>query len=196
MVNISLTYTAKRVILFLSFFQLASFAAISQVKFHAKDNLQLVISGTSTLHDWTMKSTKADCNATLTLNSAGQPAGLTALSFSLPAESLKSDHTAMDKNAYKALKTEQFPSITYKLSSATVESDGSIKCLGKLTIAGATLETDVLATAKLNADQSITISGSKKISMKDFKISPPTFMLGTVKTGNDIVVKYNLTLIK
>ena len=196
MITTSLTLATKRVLLPLLFFQVASFAAISQVKYHAKDNLQLVISGTSTLHDWTMKSEKADCNASLTLNTAGQPVALTSLSFSLMAESLKSDHTAMDKNAYKALKTSKFPVITYKLSSAVIEHDGTIRCQGKLTIAGTTLDADLLATAKVNEDQGITVSGSKKISMKDFKIDPPTFMLGTVKTGNDIVIRYNLTLIK
>lgn len=191
-----LTFATKRAILPLLFFQFASFAAISQVKYHAKDNIQLVVSGTSTLHDWTMKSGKADCKASLTLNNAGQPVALTSLSFSLTAESLKSDHTAMDKNAYKALKTSKFPVITYQLNTAEVEQDGTIKCQGKLTIGGTTLDADLLAAAKLNTDQSITVSGSKKISMKDFKIDPPTFMLGTVKTGNDIVIKYNLTLIK
>lgn len=192
----SLTFATKRAILPLLFFQFTSFAAISQVRYHAKDNVQLVVSGTSTLHDWTMKSGKADCNASLTLNAAGKPTALTSLSFSLTAESLKSDHTAMDKNAYKALKTSKFPLITYQLNAAVVEQDGTIKCQGKLTIAGTTMDADLLATAKLNTDQSITVSGSKKISMKDFKIDPPTFMLGTVKTGNDIVLKYNLTLIK
>jgi len=30
--------------------------------------------------------------------------------------------------------------------------------------------------------------------MQQYNIAPPTFMLGAVKTGNDIVLTFNLTL--
>lgn len=32
--------------------------------------------------------------------------------------------------------------------------------------------------------------------MKEFKVDPPSFMFGSVKTGKDIVVKFDLTLTK
>jgi hypothetical protein len=168
----------------------------AQVKYSAKDDLNLLVSGTSTLHDWDMKEAKGECIATFTLNAAGQITGLTALSFTAPAEGLKSEHTGMDKNAYKALKTSKNPNISFKLTSATVAPDGTIKCTGKLTIAGVTLDTDLVAIAKVNADKSITVSGKKNISMKDFQMEPPTFMMGTIKTGNDIVFKFDIALRK
>jgi len=168
----------------------------SQVKYHAKDDLNLLVSGTSTLHDWDMKEAKGECNAVFTLNAAGQPTGLTSLSFIAPAEGLKSEHSGMDKNAYKALKTEANPTISYNMTSATVGADGTIKCQGKLTIAGFTQNTELVATYKVNADKSITVNGKKNISMKDFKMEPPTFMMGTIKTGNDIVLKFDVSLRK
>ncbi len=174
--------------------QILSVATMAQVKYHAKDNLKSEIKGTSTLHDWSMQATKGECNAVFTLNPANQLTGLTFLSFTMPVESLKSEKTSMDKNAYKALKADQNPSISYHLTSASVAQDGSVKCLGKLTIAGATVDTELMATAKLNPDKSIAITGSKKISMKDFNIAPPSFMLGTIKTGNDITLKFDVTL--
>ncbi|MES2331468.1 MAG: YceI family protein [Bacteroidota bacterium] len=174
--------------------QILSVATMAQVKYHAKDNLKSEIKGTSTLHDWSMQATKGECNAVFTLNPANQLTGLTFLSFTMPVESLKSEKTSMDKNAYKALKADQNPSISYHLTSASVAQDGSVKCLGKLTIAGATVDTELMATAKLNQDKSIAITGSKKISMKDFNIAPPSFMLGTIKTGNDITLKFDVTL--
>ena len=171
-------------------------AAIAQVKYSAKDNLKILVSGTSTLHDWTMATAKGDCNATFTVNGAGQLTDLTAMHLSIPVESLKSEKTAMDKNAYKALKASKFSAITYTLSSATVTADGKVKCQGSLAIAGTAVPTELLATAKVNADKSISISGSKKISMKEYKVDPPTFMMGTIKTGNDITVKFDLVLRK
>lgn len=175
--------------------QCFAFTSSAQVKYHANNNVQLVVSGTSTMHDWTMKSTKGDCNATFTLSPSGALTGLIFLSFALPAETLKSEHSSMDKNAYKSLKTTQFKTITYDLTSATVSADGTIKCQGKLTIAGSTQTAELVATYKVNADKSITVSGSKKISMKDYSVVPPTFMMGTVKTGNDITLKFDLQLL-
>ncbi len=169
---------------------------MAQEKYHAKDDLQIVVSGTSTLHDWDMKTLKGESNAMVTLNGSGQLAALTALQFSLPVQGLKSEHSGMDNNAYKALKTDKYSTISYTLTSAYVEPNGTIKCLGKLTIAGATVDAPLTATGQVNADKSITVKGSKKISMKDFNITPPTFMLGTVKTGNDATVAFTLTLKK
>lgn len=174
--------------------QVISVVSMAQVKYHTRDNVKSEIKGTSTLHDWSMKATRGECNAVFTLNPASQLTGLTSLSFTMPVEGLKSDKSSMDKNAYKALKSAQNPMISYNLTSASVAQDGSVKCFGKLTIAGATVDTELMATAKVNADKSIAVSGSKKISMKDFNIAPPSFMLGTIKTGNDITLKFDLTL--
>lgn len=170
----------------------------AQVKFSAKDNISLIVSGTSTLHAWDMKSSKGDCHATFTLNGSGAPTALTALSFSTSAKSLKSEHNAMDKNAYKALKAEQHPEISFTASSGTVSgSDAAgytVKSTGKLTIAGTTKDAEVIGVCKVNADKSITVTGSTQISMKNFGMTPPSFMMGAVKTGNDVVLKFNLTL--
>ncbi len=43
---------------------------IAQEKYHTKDDLQIVVSGTSTLHDWDMKTSKGESNATVTLNTS------------------------------------------------------------------------------------------------------------------------------
>ncbi len=165
-----------------------------QIKYHAKDDISLIISGTSTLHDWDMKGAKGEVEAVFTLNNVGRLHELHALSVNVPAESLKSEFTAMDKNAYKALKTNKVASITYHLVSASVAADGTIKTTGKLSIAGTTIITNVDAIAKINPDKSISVSGSKQISMKEYGITPPTFMMGTIKTGNDIVLKFSVTL--
>ncbi len=173
-----------------------SLASMAQVMYSAKDDLQIVVSGTSTMHDWDMKTSKGESNAMITLNAEGQVAGLTALNFTVPAESLKSNHKSMDKNAYKALKTGEHTTISYTVKTASVTPGGNIQCQGKLSIAGTTLDTDLTATGQVNADKSISVTGSKKISMKSFHMIPPSFMLGTVTTGNDVTIQFNLTLRK
>ena len=106
----------------------------------------------------------------------------------------------MDNNAYKALKTDKNPAITYTMTSAKVTNgnggDIIVQCKGKLTIAGATRDEEIIATVKPNADNTLTVSGSRTISMKDFSMKPPSFMMGTVKTGNDVTIKFSLILKK
>lgn len=169
--------------------------SIAQVSYHAQ-NLHLIVSGTSTMHDWDMKSSKGTCNATFTFNDAGALTGLTALSFSTPAESLKSDRSAMDKNAYKALKTKESATISYVLTSAIMGQDNNITCKGKLSIAGVTQNADLVAVVKVNADKSLSVKGTKKLSMKTFNMDPPTFMMGAVKTGNDVTLAFDITFNK
>lgn len=183
---------------FLLSFQLLSLFTGAQTHYNAAA-ADLVINGTSTLHDWSMKSSKANCTATVEFAADGQIGGITGLSFSTPATALKSEHTSMDNNAYKALKTDRNPTIVYALSSVSVTASGgnsTVTCKGKLTIAGSTQNEEVVAICTINPDRSITITGTKKISMKDFQIDPPTFALGTIKTGNDITLTFHLTLKK
>lgn len=170
----------------------------SQSKFSAKNTVQLAVAGTSTMHDWVMKSSTGDCNATMQVDSDGNLKGITAMNFSVAAKSLKSGKDGMDKNAYKALKTDKNTNITAVLKSAEViAKDGknyTIKAIINLTIAGKTLETSLEAQAKKINDTSFSVKGEKKISMKDYDMKPPSFMLGAVKTGNDVVLSFDLVL--
>ena len=174
------------------------FALNGQAKFTAKNNISLAVSGTSTMHDWVMKSGTGDCNATLVEDAKGNLTDLTTLNFTVSAKSLKSGKDGMDKNAYKALKTDKAPNITASLKSATISTKDNknytIKAVIKLTIAGKTVETDLTAQAKRINDNSYAVKGEKNISMKDYGVEAPSFMLGAVKTGNDVVLSFDAVL--
>ena len=182
--------------LFLLFFSISAFKlAPADARFNAKA-LSIVIKGTSTLHDWEMKSSQGHAEVDLVLGANDKLTDLSGLNFVMPAESLKSEHSMMDNNAYKALKTDKNKNISFVLSSASVSAlDATtyqIKTVGKLTIAGNTRETDLVATAKYNAaDKSFTITGSKQIQMTQWGVKPPTVMMGTIKTGNDLTITFN-----
>jgi polyisoprenoid-binding protein YceI len=173
-------------------------SANAQTKFSTKNNISLSVSGTSTMHDWVMKSGTGDCNATFVEDTKGNLTDLTSLNFVVSTKSLKSGKDGMDKNAYKALKTDKSPNITATLKSAEVTTKDNknytIKTIIKLTIAGKTMETDLIATAKRINDNSYSVKGEKKISMKDYDVEAPSFMLGAVKTGNDVVLNFDAVL--
>ena len=196
--NLSLLRGKGRPLSILFFLQFLILGVSAQIRYTSTSG-DLQVSGTSTMHDWTMKSAKADCSASFDLNAAGQVDGLHALTFSTPANALKSEHGNMDKNAYKALKTDKAPQIIYVMTSVAINTHATgttVTCKGKLTIAGATRDEELIAVCKTNSDKTITVTGTKAISMQEYQIKPPTFMLGTVKTGNGIVLTFHLSLKK
>ena len=148
-------------------------------------NSNIKIEGTSTLHDWNMTSNQA----TFT----GQIAGNTIndVKFVMKAQSLKSKESAMDKNAYKALETSKYPEITF--TTASIPTQGNATISGNLTIANSTKNVKIPVTVTKNGS-SYVIKGTTKIKMTTFGIKPPTVMLGTIKTGDDLTINLNLTV--
>jgi polyisoprenoid-binding protein YceI len=172
--------------------------AQSTYKIEETKDIDMKLSGTSTLHNWTMnaQNTTGEAQFGFKGTSESQLSTLKSLTFSLIVEDLKSGEKGLDKNAYKALKTDQYKDIDYKLTSATImpEKDGKylIKTQGKLTIAGVTREIAMDVFAVVNKDGSITCTGSDKLKMTDYQVKPPKFMLGAMKTGDDITLNYTL----
>lgn len=174
-----------------------SLAGFGQLKFGAA-NAAISIKGTSTLHDWEMKSQAGKCDATLVMT-GDKLTGITNLSFVLAAETLKSGTNGLDKNGYKALDTKKYPSISFNLSSGSItQIDATtyqFKGTGNLTISGTTRLTDLVGTLKYNpADKSFTITGTKVMKMTEYKVTPPTVMFGAIKTGDQITIGFNLKI--
>jgi polyisoprenoid-binding protein YceI len=125
---------------------------------------------------------------------SSQLVSLGSLSFSLPVLNLKSGESKLDKNAYKALKTDRYKNIVYKLRSSKVMAGKNkgylVKTQGDLTVAGVTksISMDVICT--VNPDASITCTGSEKLKMTDYNVEPPKFMAGAMKTGNNITLDF------
>lgn len=171
-----------------------------EVSYRSNGRSSILISGTSTLHDWTMKSGEGVSNATFTTDSDGNVVQLNALSFSVRAESILSEHSLMNTKTYEALKTKTNPTISFVATSATVYpatgNNFMVKSKGKLTIAGVSKGVELTATGQFDkSDGSITCTGSKKIRMTEFGIKPPSVMLNTIKTGDDITIDFIIRFI-
>ncbi|WP_379964753.1 YceI family protein [Epilithonimonas sp. UC225_85] len=157
--------------------QLSNAQKISQKSTNIK------INGTSTLHDWDMSSAQS----TFTGNVSGNV--ITDVRFVMKAESLKSKESAMDKNAYKALQTSKYPELTFVSSS--ILASGTSTITGNLTISNVTRTVKIPVTVTKNG-ASYIIKGNTKIKMSAFGIKPPTFMMGTIKTGDDLSIDINI----
>ncbi len=173
-------------------------AVNAQTKYQAAGNVKITVEGTSNIHDWEMNTEKGTSTAFFTLSPAGAITAVNSVAFVMKAEDLKSEHKAMDKNTYNALHTDKNPSISFVSGAATVQPTGSnsvaITAKGKLTIAGVSKDVTLLANGVVNADKSITCTGSYKIKMTDYSVEPPSIMFGTIKTGNDLNIKFTLQL--
>lgn len=172
---------------------LASLQAAGQIGWRETGEASLSIAGTSTMHDWTMTATGLSCQAEFILNSNGAPAQLNRLTVTLPAEALKSEKSGMDKNAYKALKADKHKSITFQLISASVQNS-QVTTTGNLSIAGVTRRMDLEATCTPQTDKTIRCTGQKAFKMSDFEVEPPSFMFGTVRTGDAITLTFDVKL--
>jgi len=158
-------------------------------------NNDMKMSGTSSLHNWSMSSKHFDGDAEFVFK-PGDDRDLTSvksLNFSLPATDLKSGENGLDKNAYKALKTKEHKDISYKLTSATVtpEKDNRylLKTHGELSISGVTKEITMDVHCVVNSDKSVTFTGSDKLKMSDYSVKGPTFMV-FMKTGDDLTLDF------
>lgn len=158
--------------------------------------MDMTLSGTSTLHKWTMSAQNTHGEAKFGFNPQNTLNSISALSFSLPTINLKSKDKKLNKNAYKALKTTQHKNIIYKMGTAKVmpEDEGKylVKTNGDLSIAGVTKNVDIDVYCVVNKDATITCTGSEKLKMTDYDVKPPSFMAGAMKTGDDVTLNFTL----
>ncbi|MDG1572749.1 YceI family protein [Robiginitalea sp. M366] len=155
----------------------------------------LLVTGTSTLHDWEI--TAESKTGTLQLDATGELPAITKLDLSVEAESLKSGKESMDNNTYKALNTKSYKQIRFQLDRMSkieiVAASGNrykATLHGKLTIAGKTRDIDLECQLTLT-DSQIVLKGAKPLLMTDFGIDPPKALLGTIKTGDQIEILFN-----
>jgi hypothetical protein len=169
-----------------------------QTKYQSAGGVKLTVEGTSNIHDWDMTSKQGSCFAEFVFGPGGHLAGLSSLQFTIPAESLKSDKKSLDKNTYKALNTEKYNTISFASNNAVVRPNGgsgfTLTTRGNLTISGVTRVVDLTANGVMNTDRSITYSGTYKLKMTDYKVTPPSLMFGAIKTGDAVTVKFDLVL--
>ena len=182
-----------RLIIFFLVFTGYGITLPAQTVFKQSGTNSVMVGGTSTLHNWEMKSGDVTIEATFKTSAEGKPIQLDALKVTILAESLKSGKGSMDKNAYSSLKTDKYKTIAFDMTGSKMEA-GRITCNGNLTIAGVSQKIDIEVTAAIQPDNSIQCKGEKKFKMTDYKVEPPSFMMGTIKTGDEITISLDVHL--
>lgn len=169
-----------------------SFSLNAQVKYQVGPKAELKVTGTSTLHDWEMVSDQATGEAVLMVEN-GKLQGVQSLAVQMPAESIKSGKNAMDKNTYAALQTKKHKQITFVLSDISSAGPNLWRAKGNFTIAGVSQPASFEVKSSMTGS-SYNFQGKHAFKLTDYKIDPPTALLGTVKTGNEVVIHFNISL--
>jgi polyisoprenoid-binding protein YceI len=121
---------------------------------------------------------------------------ISALQVNFYSNSFSSGKSAMDDKIYEALKAEKYPKITFELgkvlSNKSVKGGHHIVGTGNLTIAGVTKTITTSAFCMVNVQGELIVSGNHALDMTHYGIVPPKAVFGTITTGKDVRVGYNL----
>ena len=158
---------------------------------------QITIDGTSNLHNWHQKVEKISGKA-LVKQGLDKSLSVQALNIIVEVNSIKGDGSGMDNKAYKALKADQFPQITFLMTEPLANIPFGIKSFstiakGQLTIAGKTRTIVMPIKITTSEDKKILVSGTQQVKMSDYDVDPPTAMFGLLKTGNAVSINFETT---
>lgn len=150
------------------------------------------ITGTSTLHDWEIVARSISGDAEIEI-SEDEMVTVKNLKLIVGVDGLDSGKSAMDKNTVKALNGEEYPVIRFTLSEPAMSmQDEMISATGTLEIAGQKQTIEVKGKTMPFYLEEARFEGKYKMKMTDFGVEPPKALMGTIKTGDDITIHFNV----
>lgn len=159
---------------------------------------RITVEGTSNLHEWTVSADGMQAIMDLPAGFLdGQAAATPSGSFSISTKALKSDKDRMNRLMWDALGAQQHPQLSFELRGARVKDRPAnavdVEVEGLLTVAGTARPTTMVLRVQRQGER-LTVKGELPLLMSDFGIAPPTALLGTLKTGDRVVVTIEATL--
>lgn len=149
----------------------------------------IIILGSSNLTDWNQYVDEMDGTIDVE-EDEHKISAVSALTLYIPVESIKSGQNAMDLNAYKAMKSDKFPTITFTLKDAEVNGT-DIKLVGVFTIAGVEQEKEIHAYYS-STSTLLVLNGETVLKMTEFGIKPPTALMGAMTTKDELSLEFSL----
>ncbi|UKJ08025.1 YceI family protein [Solitalea lacus] len=193
----------KFLLLFFVVFSIGSTKAIAQQSTYklAEKESKIFIHGTSSVHDWTALCDQRLGSVSLTIEK-NRLKSLQTFSLSIKAKSIRSIDEkgayyddVMDGRIWKALEIDKFSDITISLKQIKaikpVADKAEVDVIALVTIHGVKKEVPVKIVVE-TIGSSIKVSGKKQIKMLDYGVQPPTILLEFLKTGNEIIIDFEL----
>ena len=171
---------------------LLAFSLKAQVSLKLDVKSKMTLSGTSSLHDWESDITKVYLTGTGSKEN-GKLALIESLTITVPVKAIKSGKSLMDDKTYNALLADKYPDIRFEINSVQL-MEGKIESKGTLTFAGMTKVIDIKANYSFTTESTLNVKGSQRIDMTQFGVNPPTALMGTVTTGKDVSIPYEIII--
>lgn len=156
---------------------------------------KLSVKGTSSLHDWESTVEKLEAKGSFLLQNNAL-SDIRDVIVKIPVKAIKSPKgKMMDNKTWDAFNHEQNPTITFILTNKRIETaKKTLTANGTLSMAGVTKPVELHLLYKVLPDGELQITGKHTLRMTDFKMEPPTAMMGTIKVGDEVVINFELTL--
>ena len=139
----------------------------------------VVVSGTSSLHDWKMVSHAVSAYMQ---NEDGK---LKTLQVAMVIDTLKSGNEALDEDAYAAFKVDRECPVLFTLSAQ--KQDGSLE--GVIRIGRREKRVVVMPERMANG----TLAGTFKAKMSGFGVKPPSLFAGMMTVDDTIEITYTIS---
>lgn len=174
----------------------------------AADSLKLTpesrlwVDGTSSVRSFSCKATVVDATADPRADNTiaavlGGESAIKTVTLVVPSEKLDCSNGTMNGHMFKAIKAKDFPTITFKLDSYTLgkAAEGMAATMkGSLTLGGVTKPITLDAILTSGANGALRIAGAYELNMRDYDLTPPSLMMGTLKVRERVKVNFDLAL--
>jgi hypothetical protein len=161
---------------------------------------KLWFDGTSTVRDWSCAAVQLDVTVDADANAAAETlAGrktVRAVQLAVPVARLDCNgNRRMNEHMWKALNAEQHAQIAFAMTgyelTAGTPMRGTLN--GTLTLNGQAKPIS-FPVEFAAAGSALRVQGSYALKMTDWGVAPPTLMLGALKVGEVVTVRFDLLL--
>jgi hypothetical protein len=183
-------------------FFLFSSATAQDITLNLTEIQQFKIDGDSNVRTWDADITEAEGTIIFSVMEDFAITSLNtdlfkSMNITIPVSGIESDSGRLTSNMHGYLKRDEHPSITFDLTEITaVELNGNkakITAKGVVNAAGVDQNVTMNVDAEVNENGSITFSGSQELLMTSFNIDPPTAVMGTIRSRDEVTILYSVT---
>lgn len=168
------------------------------VRLALRPGSRLWLEGDSNVHSWKCDATSFIPELRIERPAAGQaPVRVDRATLDVPVTLIECGHGKMNDNLRKALRSADYPSITFVVTGADFFDTGEVGAIellakGHLYVAGEGRDLQFQVSGTDTGDGALRIRGQVSIRMTDFGIKPPTAMMGLLKTKDEVMISFDL----
>ena len=152
----------------------------------------VTVSGTSNVRSWSCTSNQLA--GTMEAELDGQSlSSVEGVRVTIPVQGLDCGNGQLTSKVRDVLSEGNNPMIRFTLSNAEV-AQNQVRANGTLTVAGGNRTTRINANATPSNDGRIRLTGEVDLKMTDFGIDPPTAMLGTLRSADEVKVSFDVSV--